>query len=142
MFKCPIEHWGPYDCIWDRGSFVAIDYPLREAYVDVMQRALAINTGKCMTYSWLSLNFKAKLLSIFAGHKFRYLIQTVRYDKALYPGPPRAVDEKDVAKWFSPWASVQQLDSYLVPDNSPLMKVVNGALKELHEVFLLLTNKE
>jgi thiopurine S-methyltransferase len=45
FFTCPIEKFGPFDCVWDRGSFIAIDYPLRELYVDVMKRALNHGTG-------------------------------------------------------------------------------------------------
>lgn len=46
MFKWRIEEWGPFDCIWDRGSFVAMDYPLREAYFSVMKRAVGYGSGE------------------------------------------------------------------------------------------------
>lgn len=51
LFKCRIEDWGPFDCVWDRGSFVAIDYPLREAYVGVMQKALNYGSGESVRLS-------------------------------------------------------------------------------------------
>lgn len=43
LFACPIEKYGPFDCIWDRGAFVAIEYESRKAYVEVMQRSLLMN---------------------------------------------------------------------------------------------------
>lgn len=40
LFECPVEKYGPFDCIWDRGAFVAIEYESREAYAKVMQRSV------------------------------------------------------------------------------------------------------
>lgn len=53
FFACPIEKYGPFDCVWDRGAFVAIEYESRKAYVEVMQRGLLKKetddngSGKC-----------------------------------------------------------------------------------------------
>ena len=45
MLKCPIEKYGPFDCVWDRASFVAFPYSSRQAYVDVMKKGL-LNSNK------------------------------------------------------------------------------------------------
>lgn len=51
IFACPFERFGPFDCVWDRGSFVAFDYPFRSAYKEMMQRSLKVTgdgaTEKC-----------------------------------------------------------------------------------------------
>lgn len=52
IFTCPFEKFGPFDCVWDRGSFVAFDYPFRPAYKEMMQRSLKVKedgaTEQCM----------------------------------------------------------------------------------------------
>ena len=40
IFKCPIESWGPFDCVWDRGAFGTVAYDLRDQYIDVIRRGL------------------------------------------------------------------------------------------------------
>lgn len=89
LFKCPIEKWGPFDFIWDRGSFIAMEYPFRPAYKEMMQRSLRNSNSKY--------------------HDFRYLLETVRYEKSKYPGPPRSVDEKDMEEFFEDWTNVEIL---------------------------------
>jgi len=41
LFSCPIENWGPFDFIWDRGSITAVDYSLHERYSSLMQRSVS-----------------------------------------------------------------------------------------------------
>lgn len=95
FFTCPIEDFEPFDCIWDRGSFIAVDYHFREAYVEMMKRAVALGTGihnyinNHNSYIFYQYFIKICTILIYVGHKFRYLLQTVRYDKTVYPGPPR-----------------------------------------------------
>lgn len=52
IFKCPFERFGPFDCVWDRASFIAFDYPFRPAYMEMMQRSLKVKheaeTTECM----------------------------------------------------------------------------------------------
>lgn len=52
IFKCPFEKFGPFDCVWDRGSFVAFEYPFRPAYKEMVQRSLKVrecgSTKSCM----------------------------------------------------------------------------------------------
>lgn len=92
FFKCPIEQYGPFDCVWDRNSFIALDYSFRPAYLEVMKR---------------SVGYGSK-------HDFRYLLQSVKYQKAKTTGPPRAVYEEDIDSFFRSWADVTFLERNLV----------------------------
>ncbi|CAL8143865.1 unnamed protein product [Orchesella dallaii] len=47
FFTCPIEKFGPFDYVWDRGSFIAVEYSFRKNYIEVMQRALRNPDGSC-----------------------------------------------------------------------------------------------
>lgn len=44
FFTCPFEKFGPFDCVWDRASFIAFDYTFRQAYKEMMQRSLKVTT--------------------------------------------------------------------------------------------------
>ncbi|CAG7817082.1 unnamed protein product, partial [Allacma fusca] len=88
IFACPIEQYGPFDCIWDRASFVALDYSTRPAYVEVMRRSVLRGDG--------------------SYHDFKYLFQAYNYDKSLYPGPPTSVDWKDMEQCFGDWADIKE----------------------------------
>lgn len=52
IFTCPFEKFGPFDCVWDRASFVALEYASRPAYKEMMQRSLRVKeygvTKPCM----------------------------------------------------------------------------------------------
>ena len=65
----------PVDCIFDRGSYVAIEREDRKPYVKLM-------------------------LSLVAP-KFRYLLATLEYDYTKFDGPPRHVDIKEVSEFFT-----------------------------------------
>lgn len=45
FFQCPIENFGPFDAIWDRGSFGSFDFSLREDYVNVIKRSVLNSDG-------------------------------------------------------------------------------------------------
>lgn len=51
IFTCPFNKFGPFDCVWDRASFIAFEYPFRSAYKEMMQRSLKVKeegaTGQC-----------------------------------------------------------------------------------------------
>lgn len=50
FFKCPIENFGPFDAIWDRGSFGSFDFSLREDYLQVIKRSVYDSNGsECFT---------------------------------------------------------------------------------------------
>jgi len=118
MFKCPIEEYGPFDCIWDRASFIALDYAFRPAYMDVVKRSVAHGIG--------------------SGHKFRYLIQTVKYDKNNFNGPPKCVDAEDFKEHFESWAKVTVLESSWVPHDHPCRQVNNYYGDDFFEEFHLI----
>ena len=65
---------GTIDCVFDRGSYVAIERDDRKKYVHLM-------------------------LSMMSS-KFRYLLAAVEYDPTKYAGPPRHVDEEEITEYF------------------------------------------
>jgi thiopurine S-methyltransferase len=66
---------GPMDCVFDRGSYVAIERDDRKKYVQLM-------------------------LSMMSS-KFRYLLAAVEYDPTRFEGPPRHVDKEEVTEYFT-----------------------------------------
>lgn len=40
IFKCPIEKWGPFDGVWDRGSLSVFPEHIRQDYISVIRRGL------------------------------------------------------------------------------------------------------
>lgn len=52
IFTCPFDRFGPFDCVWDRASFIAFEYSFRPAYKEMMQRSLRVKkqgaSGECM----------------------------------------------------------------------------------------------
>ncbi|CAL8110762.1 unnamed protein product [Orchesella dallaii] len=106
LFKCPIEEYGPFDCIWDRASFIALDYSFRPSYIDMMKRSVGYGSENGV-------------------HNFRYLLQSVTYDKSNFAGPPRCVDAADIKEFFGLWADVTVLESNWVSLDHPCRRV-NG----------------
>jgi len=43
--ECPIEDFGPFDAIWDRGAFVAVEYYERRNYIEFMKRSVRTSNG-------------------------------------------------------------------------------------------------
>jgi len=88
----PALFGGAVDCVWDRGSFVAIGVEQREAYI-------------------------AKLLELYSkSHKPNYLLNAVEYntDSAFVAPPhtlPRAVIEEHVKAHSSNFLLLEQRDS-------------------------------
>lgn len=78
LFDCDVKLLGKLDAIWDRGSFVAINFSERSKYVTLMR-------------------------SLFNEHT-RYLLDTLVYDTTVYGGPPLCVTTEDVNRLFSNWA--------------------------------------
>jgi hypothetical protein len=74
-------------------------------------------------------------------HEFRYLLQTVRYDRSKNPGPPKSVSEEDVRNYFGSWADIKEVEKYVIPDDSPMRKVSKNYEPDFHEIFFLLSNK-
>lgn len=113
LFACPIEKYGPFDCVWDRASLIALDYHFRPGYLDMMKRAVK-------------------------DHDFRYLLQSVKFDKNKYGGPPRCVDNEDVDKHYRSWADVTLLESYLVDMDHPCRRVAAYYHDDFFEEFHLI----
>jgi len=106
LFSCPIEKFGPFDYVWDRGSFIAVEYPFRSSYVEMMQRALKKSDG-----SW---------------YNYKYLMDSVQYDKSKFGGPPRSVDAADIEEFYKPWCSVELVESEVMPADNRVAKAVGG----------------
>lgn len=90
LFTSPVDKYGPFDCIWDRGAFVAIEYESRTAYAKVMQRSLMrkeTDENGARKYN-----------------NFRYLLEGINYNRNLFAGPPRAVSDDDMKNLFGDWA--------------------------------------
>lgn len=119
LFKCPIEEYGPFDCVWDRASLIALEYSFRPAYLDMMKRA--VGHGK--------------------GHDFRYVLQSVKYDKTKCPGPPRAVDSQDIKDHYGSWADVSCLESNWVSLDHPCRRVCSYFENDFFEEFHLIKPK-
>lgn len=64
------------DCVFDRGSLVAILPEERELYAKTMEKFLGGN------------------------ERFRYLLLTYEYDTNVFPGPPRAVPCEQIRRIF------------------------------------------
>lgn len=112
IFACPMDRFGPFDCVWDRASFIAFEYPFRPAYKEMMQRSLKVKepgaTEECMKlcrFHFYALITNCKVL--FADHNFKYLLETLDYNREKYPGPPRATDTNDMELFFGDWANIE-----------------------------------
>ena len=90
FFDITREMMGDLDCIFDRGSLVAIYPKDREAYVSKMAEILQGNTKK-----------------------WKYLLATYDYDQSVYPGPPRSVPKELVHKLYGEISLV--LNHVLIP---------------------------
>ncbi|KAJ6649507.1 putative thiopurine S-methyltransferase [Pseudolycoriella hygida] len=119
IFTCPFDKFGTFDCVWDRGSFVAFDYPFRPAYMEMMKRSLKAN-GEASDEKF---------------HNFKYLMEVMEYDRTKFPGPPRAVDIEDMRTFFGGWANIEVINRGLEE-----FKAL-PELKTLEVVHYLLTPK-
>jgi len=119
--NCPIENWGPFDVIWDRAAFIALDYSLRSQYAELLKRSVQADSQN--------------------EHEFQFLLQTVEYDKKLYGGPPQCVTDDDIKKYFSSWASVKLLEKKLMPEDHPCRNVNGTIAGDPYESFHLLQVK-
>jgi len=101
LYKCPIEKWGPFDCVWDRGSLVAIDFSFRATYANMIKRSLASKT-------------QAK--------DFRYIIEVECYDQSLFPGPPKCVTKEDLETLY-PEYKIELLQRKKITESSGYFKM-------------------
>lgn len=64
-----------------------------------------------------------------AGYNFRYLLETVRYDKEKFSGPPRTVTSEEINTYFGLWANTKLLSEHPPPENSVLFRELQGQIK-------------
>lgn len=69
------------DCVFDRGSYVAIEKEDRKKYI--------------------------KLILSLVAPKFRYLLVAYEYDETKHDGPPRHVEEQEVKEFFTSKGTVK-----------------------------------
>ncbi len=63
------------------------------------------------------------------GYPFRYLLETVQYDKEQFPGPPRTVSCDEMNTYFSEWSTAELLSEHPPSENSVLFKELQGQIK-------------
>ncbi|KAK3580995.1 hypothetical protein CHS0354_007030 [Potamilus streckersoni] len=90
LFRCDFfqlnkSMLGEFDCIWDRGSFVAIPVKDRQRYGQLICQVMK---PTC-----------------------RYLLDTFRVDNSVYGGPPFDCPESDVVKSFGHRCKFQLIDT-------------------------------
>ena len=68
---------GPVNCVFDRGSLVAVEAEDRARYARLMDELLR------------------------GAPEFRYLLLVYEYDQELFSGPPRAVFRKEIDELYS-----------------------------------------
>jgi len=120
IYECPVEKWGPVDVVWDRGSFIAIGYSRREAYVEVIKRSVQKSKDEYAD--------------------FRILLDTVFYEKDLFEGPPHSVDPEEVNKLYSDWANVELVRKEEEGSSTALRSVVPVG-HYCYDIVYLLTPK-
>lgn len=48
--------------------------------------------------------------SALVDHNFKYLLETLDYDREKFPGPPRATDVKDMDEYFGDWVDIEEVN--------------------------------
>lgn len=72
---------------------------------------------------------------VFLDHNFKYLLETLDYDRTKFPGPPRATDIKDMEVFFGDWANIEVISRE--PDT---LKADVGTVEMVH-YFLTPSNQ-
>lgn len=54
-----------------------------------------------------SLSYSKSEITCFLDHNFKYLMETLDYDREQFAGPPRATDANDVDTFFSKFANIE-----------------------------------
>ncbi|XP_069127814.1 probable thiopurine S-methyltransferase [Argopecten irradians] len=84
FFNLQRKELGEFDCIWDRGSFVAIPVTKRQEYADII---LSIMTNET-----------------------RYLLDCFKVDNTYFGGPPFNCTETHVKECFDTQCRVEKID--------------------------------
>ncbi|CAD5115320.1 unnamed protein product [Dimorphilus gyrociliatus] len=111
LYDCNVELLGKVDAIWDRGSFVAINYSDRPKYISLMQS--------------------------FCTRETRYLLNTLVYDTSLFSGPPLCATKDDINNLVSSWATIEKV--YETDELNDRWRAI-GLKSFIREVFLIIPN--
>lgn len=84
-FQLTSKLTGTFDCVWDRGSFVAIPTQRRQEYVNVTLPLLKNNT--------------------------KYLLDCFLVDNKVFGGPPFNCTEEEVSKFFGKKCKSKKIDT-------------------------------
>ncbi|ESP00540.1 hypothetical protein LOTGIDRAFT_112328 [Lottia gigantea] len=112
FFKLSPEIIGQFDCIWDRGSFVAIPVTERGRYAELILQSLK-PTG-------------------------RYLLDTFQLPHQNYQGPPFNTEEDEVNKYFGQKCTIEKLAVNNVFNQKHLEQ---WKVEYFNEIVYLLTSK-
>jgi len=103
---------GPVEGIWDRGSYVAVNYEDRPRYAAFLRGVM--------------------------GPGCQYLLWAVEYDKSLFAGPPRCLTRQDIGTEFDNCATIETLsDSDHTVETFP--KIAKWNLTQMRECVYMLT---
>lgn len=84
FFKFTSKYEGKFDCVWDRGSLVALPVEMRNKYSE-------------------------HLMTLFQP-RFRYLLETFDYNPDDYPGPPHTVPIEEIKKLYGSKCIIELID--------------------------------
>ncbi|KAK6180201.1 hypothetical protein SNE40_012393 [Patella caerulea] len=112
FFQLSVEILEPFDCIWDRGSFVAIPVTMRQQYADSIIPTLKKDGS--------------------------YLLDTFQLSSDIFAGPPFNCTEDDVYKYFGNLCNIEKLES---TDICGDVHRQQWGLQSFDEVVYLLTLK-
>ncbi|XP_041356889.1 probable thiopurine S-methyltransferase [Gigantopelta aegis] len=89
LYRCDVfdlrrEDVGQFDCIWDRGSFVAIPVSKRKRYADII---VSLMKPDC-----------------------RYLLDCFLLNNEQFAGPPFSCTENDINTFYGSYCAVKKLD--------------------------------
>ncbi|RNA26973.1 thiopurine S-methyltransferase [Brachionus plicatilis] len=87
FFKFSIDLEKPFECVWDRGAYVALFYELRIKYIEHIKKIL--------------------------DKKAKYLMEVFDYDQHLYPGPPFSIPIEEIRQFFGLQFQVEFIESRL-----------------------------
>lgn len=96
LFHCDVFNFcsnaaGLMDCVWDRGSLIAVNPTARQKYADLMITLMK--------------------------NDFRYLLWTMEFDNSGYSHSPYPVPLNELQRLFKPW-SIEILDHFIDEGNA------------------------
>ncbi|MCU0656689.1 MAG: thiopurine S-methyltransferase [Polyangiaceae bacterium] len=113
FFALAAAQLDPFDAVFDRAALVALAPGQREAYVDLLHRALRPGG--------------------------RVLLVTLSYDQALAPGPPFSVEDAEVHRLFAPRFELTLLGERAIEAQSA--RLVEQGVRTVREAAWLLSDR-